>query len=309
MPRWKFLVGVAASISAGVVALSQVGASAQGGNEHHGNHVPSTQAVAAPTAGGVFLAADLVGANEVPGPGDPDGTGRATVRIQGNVVCFTLEWSKLATVSNAHIHVGAAGVGGGVVVGFFNGNLADSFTAVNGCVIGDQAVIDAIVANPAGYYANIHSTEFPAGAIRGQLRTLDTAVDLLRPFRGPKVALMDGMQEVPTLGDLDGRAVGFVTLGSTRVSYAFRWSAIAPPFAGHIHPGKVGVAGPVLVGLFMTAGPAAPLPASIQAVAGAVPAQSTVTAPIRRNPQNYYLNLHTADFPGGAVRGQLFSAG
>ncbi|HEU4426349.1 MAG TPA: CHRD domain-containing protein [Pilimelia sp.] len=305
MPQWKFLMGGAAGLSAAVLALSQVGANAHGGNEHHGNHVPSTQAVAAAPGGVFLLASDLKGANEVPGPGDPDGSGRVTVRIQGNVVCFTLEWSKLSTVTAAHIHVGAAGVGGGVRVGFFNGALADSFTAVNGCVTGDQAVIDAIVADPAGYYANIHTTEYPAGAIRSQLRALDTAVDLLRPFRGPKVALMDGMQEVPALGDLDGRAVGFVTLGSTRVSWAFTWSAIGPPAAGHIHTGKVGVPGPVVVGLFAAA---APIPASIQAAAGMVPSQGAVTNPIRRNPQNYYLNLHNADFPAGAVRGQLFNA-
>jgi hypothetical protein len=38
------------------------------------------------------LAATLSGANEVPGPGDPDGWGRAFVRLSGTTACYALQW-------------------------------------------------------------------------------------------------------------------------------------------------------------------------------------------------------------------------
>jgi len=47
------------------------------------------------------------------------------------------------------------------------------------CVDASDADLDAIIANPAGYYVNIHTEDFPAGAIRGQLvaDSPDTAME------------------------------------------------------------------------------------------------------------------------------------
>jgi hypothetical protein len=125
-------------------------------------------------------------------------------------------------------------------------------------------------------------------------------------LREPLVAQMDGMQEVTAAGDPDGRAVGFVRLrGRTTVDYAFTWSAIAPPMAAHIHVGDVAQAGPVVVPFF--AAPAG-LPATITGVAGEVEADAALVNKIRSHPSGYYVNLHTAEFPGGAIRGQLARA-
>lgn len=116
-------------------------------------------------AGGRPLAAELNGANEV-GPGDPDGSGHANVTLnqgQGEV-CFSIETSNVDNILAAHIHVGAAGVNGGVVV-----NLDWAGTGGNGCVEATAELIKQIRQDPSGYYVNVHSPEFPAGAIRGQL--------------------------------------------------------------------------------------------------------------------------------------------
>jgi hypothetical protein len=109
----------------------------------------------------------LSGANEFPGPGDSDGTGLAVVTINGTTVRYTIFAQGIGPVTAAHIHRGAAGIDGPPIVNFdptFSGGGA------TGSVPGiTQSVINEIIANPAGYYVNVHTTEFPNGAIRGQL--------------------------------------------------------------------------------------------------------------------------------------------
>ena len=117
--------------------------------------------------GGRPLATTLTGAAEVPGPGDPDGSGTASIRLnpgQGEV-CFELAVSGIAPATAAHIHVGPAGVAGPVVVGLAPPTSGTS----SGCVSADPALIKAIIQNPEQYYVNVHNAEFPAGAVRGQL--------------------------------------------------------------------------------------------------------------------------------------------
>ena len=65
------------------------------------------------------LKANLKGANEVPGPGDTDGRGKALVRVNAKAgkVCFRLRWRNIAEPpTKAHIHKGAKGVAGPIVV-------------------------------------------------------------------------------------------------------------------------------------------------------------------------------------------------
>ena len=70
-------------------------------------------------AGGRPLSTDLIGAEEAPGPGDPNATGQIDLTLnqgQGEI-CFDLSWSDIdGTVNAAHIHLAPAGVAGGVVV-------------------------------------------------------------------------------------------------------------------------------------------------------------------------------------------------
>jgi hypothetical protein len=117
--------------------------------------------------GGRPFSTTLTGAAEVPGPGDPDGSGEAHITLnQGRgLVCFQLSVADIAPATAAHIHVGSAGVAGPVVIGL----TAPTSGSSTGCVSADPDLIKAIRQNPEEYYVNVHNTAFPAGAIRGQL--------------------------------------------------------------------------------------------------------------------------------------------
>ncbi len=116
--------------------------------------------------GGNSLHASLSGKVEVP-KGDPDGTGTAEVKINGATVCWEIKASKVGTLMAAHIHKGRAGVAGPVVVPF-----GKTYKA-KGCVKAPMAVAGAIKQNPSAYYVNVHNAKYPAGALRGQLRSDD----------------------------------------------------------------------------------------------------------------------------------------
>jgi len=122
----------------------------------------------------VGRAANLNGAKEVPGPGDPDGKGKARVNLHAakGKVCFRLSWQDIGAPNAAHIHEGGSDVAGPVVVGLFvsESPLPDTISEVKGCVEDvDSELVADIVRHPRDYYVNIHNPEFPAGAIRGQL--------------------------------------------------------------------------------------------------------------------------------------------
>ena len=112
--------------------------------------------------------------NEVP-PTTSRATGATLVRINGTSVSFATVISNPAreTFIAGHIHVGAAGVNGDIVVTLFGGpdtnrRLFTQFDSVT--IDGDLAA--AICGDPAAYYVNYHTRANPGGAIRGQLTRL-----------------------------------------------------------------------------------------------------------------------------------------
>jgi hypothetical protein len=106
-------------------------------------------------------------------------------------------------------------------------------------------------------------------------------------------AALTGKAETPK-GDPDGSGTAEVKINGTSVCWELKAARIGTPMAAHIHKGKPGVAGPVVVPFGKT-----------YKAKGCTTATTAVAAAIKKNPSAYYVNIHNAKYPGGALRGQL----
>jgi len=122
--------------------------------------------------------------------GDRNGRGEAYVfGIDANAttLCYVLTVNRIAQATAAHIHEGAEGENGPVVVTLgapADGNSADCIAEdrvlPNGTAAFAQdaqgnrlTTVAEILANPEDYYVNVHNERYPGGAIRGQLEPQD----------------------------------------------------------------------------------------------------------------------------------------
>lgn len=117
--------------------------------------------------GGRKLQTVLTGAAEVPGPGDTNGTGTASVIVNAGQrrICYELTVQNIDPATAAHIHEGGLTVAGPVRVGLAAPSDGDSSACVE---VTRERALD-ILKNPANYYVNVHNAAFPGGAVRGQL--------------------------------------------------------------------------------------------------------------------------------------------
>ena len=116
-------------------------------------------ALAAP----VKLTATLVGANE-PAGGDPDGRGSFTADVDAVTgdFCYSLSGTGISKPTMAHVHSGAPGSDGPPVITIE--------VAQDMCQAVEPDRLKPIIAAPGNYYVNIHTADFPKGALRGQLQ-------------------------------------------------------------------------------------------------------------------------------------------
>ena len=110
-------------------------------------------------------------------------------------------------------------------------------------------------------------------------------------------AKLKGSNETPVKGDPDGTGFVVVTFNANKGTACWKFKGVkgvATPNAAHIHKGKKGTSGPVAIA-FGTAYKAA----------GCAKAPKATIEKIESNPNAYYVNVHNAKYPAGALRGQL----
>jgi hypothetical protein len=276
----------------------------------------------------------LLPSNEVP-PIDIAASGAATVwlhvvrdatgQVVGGSADFdvTYAFPGAVTFTGLHIHSGAAGVNGPVTInsGISGTNPIVSDTGQGSIDLQGQATnaaaldtVRGMLENPANYYVNLHSTVSPGGVIRGQLQRAEMVV--LMGMMGPQ-------NEVPPITNTNASAVGSVValagrdatgrLTSGQVIFDVNYTGFAEDarFTGfHIHSGAAGVNGPVTINSGIPAntpvgaGGQGTLHFEVEVPMTSAAAVSTLED-LFRNPQNYYINLHTVSNPGGIIRAQL----
>ena len=128
--------------------------------------------------------------------------------------------------------------------------------------------------------AALAALAFPAAASEGG-----------RPF----TVQLTGAAERPRPGDPDGSgtAVLRVNPGQGRICYTIAVSNIGTVVGAHIHRAPPTAAGPIVVPLNPPVGE------------GCVAVERALAMEIIRNPESFYVNVHTTEFKPGAVRGQL----
>jgi hypothetical protein len=229
----------------------------------------------------------MAGETERP-PGDAVATGSAvvTVRLARRSVCYRLAARDLPSRAvAAHIHRAAAGKAGAVVLALRTPNAAGT---ARGCAKPSRRLVRSIAARPRSFYVNVHTREFPGGAVRGQLAGA-------RPSLGTILHL--------TLrGTTEPNAAGTAVLRFRRdaqlVCYRLTVQNVSLPTVGaHIHRGSAGTNGPIVV--------AFEPPGANGTSSGCVQTAGATIDEILANRAGFYVNVHTRQHPGGALRSQL----
>jgi hypothetical protein len=244
----------------------------------------------------------LSGAQEVPAVvTTATGQGTAVVSADGTTITYIITYSGLSgTVNASHIHTGAAGVAGPVILPITPGPspMTGTLTAANFVAAGGiTSFAQAVAALRAGTtYFNLHTTANPGGEIRGQIL----------PAGDAYFATLNASQENPPLAETGtGTGLAVISADSNTVTYLITYNGLTGTVAAsHIHTGAVGVNGgvilPIVPGLSPMSGT---LTSAIFTASGSVTTFAQAIAAIRAG--TTYFNLHTAAHPGGEIRGQI----
>jgi hypothetical protein len=121
----------------------------------------------------VQLEAKLKGNNEVPGPGSNKGKGDIDISVKApkQKLCFNFEVSGLDPMFAGHIHKGGPDVAGPIKVTLFEDDQGlPGDGNYEGCVKKiRKKLVEKIATKPEKFYVNLHTGDYPDGAIRGQL--------------------------------------------------------------------------------------------------------------------------------------------
>jgi len=233
---------------------------------------------------------------------DPDARGAASFRLAApDTLEYTIAMARptVTDLTDAHIHVGEAGVAGGIVV-----DLEVDLAAVDagaGTLAGTAAIdletLARILADPAGFYCNVHTVPAPAGVARGQLGT--GTVQLW--------ATLSGDQETTVIDESARGAVALflesLTEGRVHLAVPSDTQDVLDIDAAHVHEGGPGVDGPSVIDL--QAGADYSGATSNGSAEGAITYSQSIFTRLLADPDSFYANLHTAAAPDGLVRGQV----
>ncbi len=215
------------------------------------------------------------------------GVGSFMLNNMRDELCINVAVNGLSgPISSAHIHEGAMGVNGGVLVDLSSGiNGNQIMLTISGAGLTSDLISKMINGLT---YINVHTAANPNGEIRGQI--------MLETDHGI-VAMADGMQEVPmVMSTAYGLGIFTLSKDESMINYQFIAQNLSGAITGaHLHMGAMGVSGAVVQDL------SSDIMGNV--VSGSfMPSAMLVTA-IKNG--EIYINIHTAMNPSGEIRGQL----
>jgi hypothetical protein len=255
------------------------------------------------TASAQTFGAVLTGSQEVPPTTSPGfGNFTGTFDATHSNITITLTVANLgAPISGYHIHEKAPGSP--------NGSIVINFQGLGGTFVGNKLtgtfpvaadVAARMIANPSNFYVNVHTTAFPGGAIRGDLAINSGGIITY-------AADLRGTNEVPP-NSSSAFGSAFVTIDTT--SNTLYWDVVTSgmsPTLSHIHgQAAAGSNAGVLINFANSAAQFTNGRTSGSIAIGTLSADNLNA--LLTNPANFYVNVHSATFGGGEIRGQLVPA-
>lgn len=265
------------------------------GDDDHAPLAGQSGTIPPPLPAGMLFQADLSPANEVNAP-DSLASGRSVMALISDTLYMRIMVSDIDNITAAHIHEAAPNSNGPVVFPLYApaDGVFDPTHPITATVTLNAAQLAALKAG--SYYINIHTTEAPAGELRGQVR----------PYIPPNKfhALMLGGNEAPQpVTTTLASGVAYFTLVSTdTLQYELHVSDIVSITASHIHRAPAGKAGPVVQPLYSGIGLFDPT----HPISGSVVLNGADLVDLLTN--FLYVNVHTAAHPAGEIRGQIGGA-
>jgi len=244
-------------------------------------------------------------------------------KIVSGAVTFDVNYrfAEGATIVGMHIHSGAAGTPGPVVI---SSGIANPITNSSGRgtlfrraeipstdTTGLKA-LEGLFTDPSGYYLNIHTSTNPAGVMRGQLQR-----DVLNFY-----SQLTGSQEVPantsagsadvlTTAKVTRDGTGNIVGGTVDFGVNFKFDRPVTLVGLHIHNAAEGVNGPVEI----SSGLSGANSIVSDSGSGSFTREATITSEnsvgiaalngLFVAPREYYVNIHTTVDPGGEIRAQM----
>ncbi|MHB9859812.1 CHRD domain-containing protein [Streptomyces sp. YIM S03343] len=183
------------------------------------------------------LATVLRDANEVPvagGPatGDENGSALEFIKIEGDRVSVAVTWQGTGRPTALHLHRGAKGTSGDVVVDLSrvlrHARHARHHSVTGTVEVKDPTLLSALTNDPGSFYANLHTRAFPGGAVRGQLHKVTVDVDFRHALRGFRASVVQGKQIYECKATGTGGYAFAQRDVSARLEHGIRHSFVAP---------------------------------------------------------------------------------
>jgi Cu/Zn superoxide dismutase len=245
--------------------------------------------------------ANLTGPQEEPPTGAP-GLGTGTFQLTPGGLTFRVTVDGLTgPITAAHFHNAAIGVSGAVVRPMAAAELIGPNTFAGVWTPADPSPFTAALMTElfkGNIYFNVHTGAFPGGEIRGQLLPASGAEFEARLTSG---------QETPPNGTT-GLGTGSFTLTPHGLAFNITADGLSGAITGaHFHSSPRGVGGPVVRGFTAAEFITPTTLAGVWKPTDASPLTPALVTELLKG--NVYVNLHTAAFPGGEIRGQLTLSG